>query len=87
LGSRLRAPRRRRLGFWIRIGEAKQESRAGVRRGRGRTHRTTEGLYGVLDGPDRWKAEHVRGSLPLRVLIGSIDIAFIHVLRSGSNEK
>jgi hypothetical protein len=58
-----------------------------VRWGRGRTHRTTEGLYGVLDGPDRWKAEHVRGSLPLRVLIGSIDIAFIHVLRSGSNEK
>jgi hypothetical protein len=53
----------------------KQGSRAGVRIG-GReesAHRTTECLYGVSDGPDRWKAEHVRGSLPLRVLIGSID--------------
>jgi hypothetical protein len=66
-----------RLGFfWIRTGEEKQGSRAGVHRGGGGecTHRTTEGLYGVSDGPDRWKAEHVRGSLPLRALIGSIDI-------------
>jgi hypothetical protein len=59
--------------FWIRTGEEKQGSRAGVHRGGGGgrecTHRTTEGLYGVSDGPDRWKAEHVRGSLPLTALI------------------
>jgi hypothetical protein len=65
-----------RLGFFYQRKNKDRErvyASGGGRRGES-AHRTTKGLYGVSDGPDRWKAEHVRGSLPLRVLIGSIDI-------------
>jgi hypothetical protein len=70
-----------RLGFFLDQRKNKDRERVyasgGGRRGES-AHRTTEGLYGVSDGPDRWKAEHVRGSLPLRVLIGSIDTQMGH---------
>jgi hypothetical protein len=59
-----------RLGFFLDQRKNKDRERVYASGGRGESaHRTTEGLYGVSDGPDRWKAEHVRGSLPLTVLI------------------
>jgi hypothetical protein len=60
-----------RLGFFGSEQERKNKDRERVCIGGGGEcmHRTTEGLYSVSDGPDRWKAEHVRGSLPLTALI------------------